>query len=40
MSLKITRKDKGGSHTSKEPLSQENLEEKKEKALVNTDLNH
>ena len=49
MGLKMTSKDKGGSRTSKEPLSRvrqasilhkKNLEEKKEKGLVNTDLNH
>ena len=51
MSLKITSKDKGGSLTSKEPLSRVRQasifhkkigrrKKKKEKGLVNIDLNH
>jgi len=49
MSLKITSKGKGGSCTSKEPLSRVRQasifhnkisKKKKEKCLVNTDLNH
>ena len=48
MSLKTTSKDKGGSRTSKEPLSRvrqasifhKKISKKKEKGLVNTDLNH
>ena len=49
MSLKITSKDKGRSRTSKEPLSRVRQasifhkkisKKKKEKGLVNTDLNH
>ena len=48
MSLKTTSKDKGGSRTSKEPLSRvrqasifhKKISKKKEKGLRNTDLNH
>ena len=48
MSLKITSKDKGGSRTSKEPLSRvrqasifhKKSRRKKETGLLNTDLNH
>jgi len=49
MSLRITSKDKGGSRTSREPLSRVRQasilhkkisKKKKQKGLVNTDLNH